>query len=497
MQWGYIFGLSSRHLSPGPEYGPDFPLHNVFAILAVPDADDNVICVLFCKACIQSEDYGDFREITPLAILRFIIDFNIGIVVLMTAAYFYQTIYTVVGLICRKVKPEKEASKLHRFAALVCARNEEGVIGELIESLKKQNYPQDKLDVYVLADNCTDGTALAATKAGAKVYERFNRVHVGKGYALDYLLFQIRQDMGTDAYDGYFIFDADNIVDPNFVCEMNKTFDKGFEVITCYRNSKNFGANWISASYSIWFLREARFLNYPRMLLGNSCAVSGTGFFVSQHVIDENHGWPFHLLTEDIQFSVNCVINSRKIGYCDRAIVYDEQPTSFSQSWNQRLRWAKGFFQVDAKYLLSLLKGVFTSKGMGMSCYDFFMTVAPCVFLTVVAIVFNLLMLGCFASQPHFVSYLIVVQASRYLALAVINYYIGLMLYGGLTVACEWKRIRTSSWKKVQYLWAFPLFMATYIPITFAALKRNVGWTHIAHYSAAKFAPVAENRSNL
>lgn len=60
------------------------------------------------------------------------------------------------------------------------------------------------------------------------------------------------------------------------------------------------------------------------MLLGNSCAVSGTGFFVSQRMIDENNGWPFHLLTEDIQFSVHCVINGHKIGYCDRAIVYDE-----------------------------------------------------------------------------------------------------------------------------------------------------------------------------
>ncbi len=429
--------------------------------------------------------------------LKFVINVNIAIVVLMTAAYFYQYIYTMIGLIFRKAKPEKEASKPHKFAALICARNEEGVIGELIDSLKKQNYPSQQLDIYVLADNCTDHTARAAREAGANVYERYNQAHIGKGYALDNLLSKIKDDKGKGAYDGYFIFDADNIVDPDFVAEMNKTFDRGYEAITCYRNSKNFGANWITAGYSIWFLREARFLNYPRMLLGNSCAVSGTGFFVSQSVIDENNGWPFHLLTEDIQFSVNCVISGHKIGYCDRAIVYDEQPTSFSQSWSQRLRWAKGFFQVDKKYLLHLIKGIFTSKNAKMSCYDFLMTVAPCVFLAVFAIVFNLLVLVGFAFQPHYLMHLIAAQASRYLALAVFNYYIGLVIYGALTVACEWKRIKATTWQKIQYIWAFPIFMATYIPITFAALKRNVGWTQINHNSVAEFEMFAAGNHSI
>ena len=59
-------------------------------------------------------------------------------------------------------------------------------------------------------------------------------------------------------------------MDANFVTEMNRTFDRGYDAVTCYRNSKNFAANWISAGYSIWFLREARFLNFPRTLLGTN-----------------------------------------------------------------------------------------------------------------------------------------------------------------------------------------------------------------------------------
>ena len=117
------------------------------------------------------------------------------------------------------------------------------------------------------------------------MYRRFNHVQVGKGYALDYLFHQLTEE-GKNDYDGYFVFDADNYVDPNFVKEMNTVFDTGkYAALTSYRNSKNFGTNWISAGYGLWFLREARFLNAPRMAVGASCAISGTGFLVSGDLI--------------------------------------------------------------------------------------------------------------------------------------------------------------------------------------------------------------------
>ena len=68
----------------------------------------------------------------------------------------------------------------------------------------------------------------------------------------------------------------------------------------------------VSACYSIWFLRESRFRNYPRMLLRTNCAISGTGFLVSSRIIEENGGWPYFLLTEDIEFSVCCALDVYK-----------------------------------------------------------------------------------------------------------------------------------------------------------------------------------------
>ena len=77
------------------------------------------------------------------------------------------------------------------------------------------------------------------------------------------------------------------------------------------------------------------------------------------------------------------------IGYCEKAVIYDEQPVTFKQSWDQRLRWSKGFYQIDYHYGLSLLKGIFTGGHKGFSCYDMFMTVAPGMFLTLAAILIN------------------------------------------------------------------------------------------------------------
>ena len=107
-----------------------------------------------------------------------------GVLTLILAVlYAYQAFYVVVGLLRRKYPVSGQAKTLHRYAVLISARNEEEVIGELIESLQQQDYPKELLDIYVIADNCTDATAQVARQAGAHVYERFDRVRVGKGYA--------------------------------------------------------------------------------------------------------------------------------------------------------------------------------------------------------------------------------------------------------------------------------------------------------------------------
>ena len=400
---------------------------------------------------------------------------------ILALCFVYRIVYFLIGLFGRS--PVQNATHQCRYGVLISARNEEAVISDLIHSIQGQDYPSDLVTIFVIADNCTDHTASAARNAGAHVYERFNRVKIGKGYALNELLQHIEEDFSLSSFDGFFVFDADNILEPNYITEMNRIFNQGYRVVTSYRNSKNFGANWISAGYGLWFLREARFLNYPRMKMGISCAISGTGFLVSAKTIRENGGWPYHLLTEDIEFSVNCALKGQTIGYCDKAVIYDEQPIAFKQSWDQRLRWSKGFYQVDYKYGLSLIKGCFSPSRKGFSCYDMFMTVAPGMLLTLAAILVNLMVLFACMTEPAYIARLVIMESTGFIFRTIGTFYIGLLLYGAITMVSEWDQIHLSTSKKLLYTFTFPLFMFTYIPISACALVRRVEWKPIYHGS--------------
>lgn len=411
--------------------------------------------------------------------LEFITYFNKIVFILISLLYFYQIIYVIVGLIVdqRKHAP-KTADVLHRYGVLIAARNESSVIAELIKSVKNQNYPSELIDIFVVADNCTDNTAEIARNAGAIVFERFNKTLIGKGYALDFAFKHIYA-MEDKSYDGYFVFDADNLLDENYIAEMNKTFDNGYRVVTSYRNSKNYDNTWISAGYSLWFLREAKFLNNARMALNTSCAISGTGFLVSDEIIRKNDGWKYYLLTEDIEFSIDNVIKGEKIGYCSTAKLYDEQPCTFVQSWRQRLRWSKGFYQVFGKYGARLIKG-FGNRQTSFSCYDMFMTIAPAIIVSLVCIGVNAAFLVYGILNIHLVSKLLALCA-RSICFSVVNLYFTLYILGMLTTITEWKEIKCSTPKKILYTFTFPIFIFTYLPISIVALFKKVEWTPIAH----------------
>lgn len=166
----------------------------------------------------------------------------------------YQTLYIAVSLIYGKRRKKPESAVNRRFAVLIAARNEEMVIGQLIDSVKAQDYPYGLIDVYVAADNCTDSTAAVSLSHGARVYVRNDTSLIGKGFVLRFLLDKIKAT--GKWYDAFLVLDADNLLDSGYIKAMNDALSGGCEIVTGYRNSKNFGDNWISAGYSLWFLRE-------------------------------------------------------------------------------------------------------------------------------------------------------------------------------------------------------------------------------------------------
>ncbi len=386
--------------------------------------------------------------------------------------YSYQIFYVLIPFI--KKDKKNSGATLHKYGVLISARNEENVIYHLIDSIKNQSYPAELVTVFVVADNCTDKTAEIAGNAGAVVWERFNKEWVGKGYALNFLLNKINEEYPKDAFDGFFVFDADNLLDENYIEEMNRTFSDGHRIITSYRNSKNYGDNWISAGYSLWFLREAQYLNHARMLLNTSSAVSGTGFLFHRDIIERAGGWSFFLLTEDIEFTVYNVINGEKIAYCHDAVLYDEQPTLFSQSWRQRMRWAKGYLQVFRKYGWKLTKAIFINGNF--SCFDMTMSILPAIILTIFSALINAVAaaLGFIAGDNVMIILESVWETIR-------NLYLTLYGLGLITTITEWNKIHSAGYKKILYTFTFPIFMLTYIPISVTALFKKVEWKPIHH----------------
>ncbi|QNM09691.1 glycosyltransferase family 2 protein [Wansuia hejianensis] len=387
--------------------------------------------------------------------------------------FLYQFIYLLVGLFKKPML--FEAKKQHRYAILISAKNEENVIAHLIHSILNQEYPKELIQVFVVADNCSDQTADVSRGAGATVYERYDSQQLGKGYALQYLLRQIDKDYGLDTFEGYLVFDADNLLEKNYIQEINKVFDNGYRIITSYRNSKNYGSNWISAGTGLWFLREAKFINNARMQLGVSCLVSGTGFLMHRDIVKSNDGWNFFLLTEDVQFSVNSILKGEKIGYCGDAVFYDEQPLRFTDSWNQRLRWTKGFYQVFYEYGSQLLKRFFTTASF--TCYDVLITLTPgFVFLA------SVLLIGVItAINSAMVMSVYFAQILHTFLLACATSYLLFFLLGMSTTLAEWKRIYCPNRKKILYMFTFPIFMFTYVPLSVIALFVKIKWKPILH----------------
>jgi len=406
-----------------------------------------------------------------------------------TVCYLYQFIYVLYMLVIKsgKRKEETEVADIHKFGVVIAARNEKEVIGSLIDSIYAQEYPKEMIRVYVVADNCSDNTAEIARERGAAVFERNDLTKIGKGYALNFVFDKILKE---DVCDAYIMLDADNLVSPDFMTEINKTYSKGYRVVLGYRNSKNYASNWISAGYSLWFLRDSEYLNHPRMLMKTSCLVAGTGFLICRSILEESGGWNYFSLTEDVEFTANMIISGEKIGYCQKAMFFDEQPVEFRQSWVQRVRWARGFYQTVWKYGKKLIRGAVI--GRNFACFDMLMSIFPALLITLVYFLFTLarMCMNIVKEQSVFA----LLFSFLHLAPFIIFGYTLLYVLGLIPTITEWDKIDATARQKIFYTFTFPAFMLTFIPIAGVALFKKVEWEPVKHAINKKIEDMVNNK---
>ncbi len=398
----------------------------------------------------------------------------------------YQTVYALVRLLCKPRAPA--APHRGRYGVLIAARNEEAVLGPLLDSIRAQEYPAHRIQIFVVADNCTDATAQVARSHGARVWERFDPDRVGKGYALQFLLEHLWADPACPPCDGYLVLDADNLLDPGYIAAMDRVFSSGARVVTGCRTAKNYGDNWLTAGYGLYFLRESEFMNRPRDRLGVSCLVSGTGFLVADSLLRECGGWNWLSLSEDTEFSADMLLRGEPIAYCPQALLYDEQPRDFRLSLTQRARWIRGYLQVWVRRGPALLKTGLTTGRFG--CFDLLyggVSAAVCVLIGAARALCQGVqaLLGVPGNLPHLLE-----TALGAMLLGGALSYATLLLTGLLTLLVQWRSIRCTPWKKLLYLFTYPLFMMSFALAAVPAVLGKAQWKPVAHTAAVTLSQV-------
>lgn len=387
---------------------------------------------------------------------------------LLTSVYgIYFVLLALWGEWRKKTKPQQGAVPPEtRFALLIAARNEADVIGSLIASLQRQRYPAELYDIYVAPNNCTDNTREIAASCGAGIFDPIGEIR-SKG---DVLTQFVRTCITENKYDAICVFDADNIVHPDFLHHMNRARCSGAQVAQGFKNSKNPGDNAVAASFSIYFWIIDRFYNASREALGLSSFVTGTGFMATLPFLQKMGGWNTRTITEDFEFSAQCALAGERVHYVPEAIVYDEQPLTQNQSWKQRRRWSTGNFDSSKYYLKDLCREAVRRRSA--VCFDLAMTyLGPVIFMLSVLVLAGQTLLGRYSltslslkGQPMLWGLGLCILAAAFLA---------------------YKQNRRTSRGFCKAAFSFLFLLASWMPINLITLlKKQRKWEMIAHTRA-------------
>lgn len=395
-----------------------------------------------------------------------------AIVILLSIIIVPFSLYQfIIGLnYFNKTKKLPNTNKKNKFAILIAARNEEKVIGSLIDSLKNLNYPKDKYEIIVAPNNCSDKTKEVSIEHGARIFEVTNPIK-NKGDVLhqmfDYLLKE-------EDHDAYVIFDADNIVDKEFLNEMNKQIEAGYSAAQGFRDSLNPNESFTSGAYTLYHYMINMFYNKPRTALKLNNMIVGCGFMTTRDVMTSLGGWNTKTITEDLEFTVLTTLNGKKIGYSEKAIFYDEQPNSFIESWHQRIRWQTGVrqgFHINGK---KAIKSFFDGKGF--KYLDIFSMLSANFIsnVSLISMIVGNVLLGMRTTS---------LLGLGFFGLNILGAFVGPIFFAILILALSNKKI-LPMWKGILF---FGVFLASWIPINlYVIFNDNVEWKQMSRTSKVR-----------
>lgn len=275
---------------------------------------------------------------------------NYFFIALASLGFLFQLFFILFG----RLKPRKyrKAKVQHKIAILIPAYQEGDVIENSVKRiLEKQTYPKELYDVIVCAHNCTDNTYELAKNAGAIVCELNDPdpTHKKKGYPVSMCVdIAIKSEKG---YDAVICLDADNILKDDFIEKMNDALDSGVKIGRGFEYSSNIAQNnWTKVS-GTYYIRDSRIASNFRETFGLDVMLCGPGMLISIDVLKDIGGWDAFSASEDVEFTMNRMIEKRRIHYVPDAIIYEDQPSTFKDTFNRLTRMGNG------------LNGLFWKKG--------------------------------------------------------------------------------------------------------------------------------------
>lgn len=310
---------------------------------------------------------------------------GVSIVLILLTSIYYLIFLSVSA---RKLALVPHSDKKSKFAILIAARNESNVIEHILNSLDNQTYSREYFEAYIIVESEDDPTIEIVKKHG---YQYFVRDRLGpgrrtKGFALqeciDYLWRENIQ------YDAYMIFDADNILEPDYIEVMNDVRQVGVQVGLGYRNFTNADTNWVTANCAVMFSYMNQITSYGRSIIFHKATLMGTGYFIDDSLIREIGGWIFTGMTEDIQLTTYCYYHDIYMMYYPAVCFYDEQATDMKTVHNQHVRWLAGFLESRRFLKREGVQKDFHSKRLQkMMTYEFRVGIIPFVIFNVVSFI--------------------------------------------------------------------------------------------------------------
>ncbi|MFD0617067.1 glycosyltransferase [Paenibacillus sp. GCM10027629] len=232
---------------------------------------------------------------------------------------------------------------------MVPAHNEEIVIATTVEHILGLNYPQEKVQIIVIADNCTDDTAgrLQRLKSRPAYQDRNLQImeRVGTGGKSGALNDALKQATG----EWICIYDADAAPERNalfFLVQKAMEEPEKYGAVFGRNKARNRNHNFLSSCINLELVTIQRVHHTGLWELFKLGTIPGTNFIVRSALMREIGGWDEDAITEDTAVSFEILTRGQLIALAPKAEAYQQEPEQLSVYMRQRERWAKGNYRV-------------------------------------------------------------------------------------------------------------------------------------------------------